>query len=53
MTVPADTKPDPRDPDYSRSGIFVNHNCSRCRNGELPCKRGAPNRSDYPHARND
>ena len=46
-------KPDPRDPDHSRSGIFVNHNCYRCRNGKLPCKQGAPNRCDYPHARND
>lgn len=46
-------KPDPRDPDYSRIGIFVNHNCSRCRDGELPCKSGNPNRCEYPHARND
>lgn len=49
----AEAKPDPRDPDYSRVGIFVNHNCSRCRSGELPCKSGNPNRCEYPHARND
>src|SRR6185312_547124 len=24
---------DSRDPDHSRSGIFVYHNCSRCKNG--------------------
>lgn len=44
---------DPRDPDHSRTGIFVYHNCSYCRSGELPCKQGHPNRCEYPHARND
>lgn len=44
---------DPRDPDHSRTGIFVNHNCFRCRDGALPCKTGNPNRCEFPHARND
>lgn len=50
--------PDPRDPDYSREGrqgrgsFFCNHNCYRCKDGELPCvtKSGV---CEYPHARND
>jgi len=46
-------KPDPRDPDRSRSGIFVDHNCWRCEHGEKPCVSGHPNRCAYPHARND
>jgi len=41
------------DPDRSRSGIFVNHNCWRCEHGEKPCVSGHPNRCVYPHARND
>ncbi len=40
-------------PDHSRTGIFVYHNCAYCRDGELPCKQGAPNRCDNPRARND
>jgi hypothetical protein len=44
---------DPRDPDHSRQGIFVNHNCSYCHNGELPCRQGDPNRCGNPMARND
>ena len=48
------TKPvDLRDPDYTRTGIFVYHNCSYCHSGELPCKTGNPNRCEYPYARND
>lgn len=47
------TKPDPRDPDYSRSGIFQDHNCYRCKNGEKPCVVGNPRQCEYPHARND
>ncbi len=46
-------KPDPRDPDHSRSGIFVHHNCYRCGSGEMPCVNGNPNQCEYPHARND
>ena len=47
------TKPDSRDPDYSRTGIFVHHNCWRCKDGAQPCVQGSPNRCEYPHARND
>lgn len=50
----ADRKPvDPRDPDYSRVGLFIHHNCYRCHSGELPCVQGHPNRCEFPHARND
>jgi hypothetical protein len=49
-----DTKPvDPRDPDHTRQGIFVNHNCYKCKNGTCPCAEGASNRCGYPQARND
>ena len=44
---------DPRDPDYSRKGIFIHHNCYRCNDGTLPCVRGNPNSCEFPHARND
>lgn len=44
---------DPRDPDPSREGIFRNHNCWACQNGEKPCRQGSPSRCDNPHARND
>ncbi len=44
---------DPRDPDHSRSGIFVYHNCSRCNNGDKPCVEGGHNICSYPRARND
>ena len=44
---------DPRDPDHSREGIFVLHNCSRCSDGRRPCVVGNPSRCEYPHARND
>lgn len=30
------TSPDPRDPDYTRVGMFVLHNCSRCKDGREP-----------------
>jgi hypothetical protein len=46
-------KPDPREPDHSRTGIFVHHNCSKCQHGAKPCVAGNPNRCEYPHARND
>lgn len=46
-------KPDPRDPDYSKTGIFVYHNCWKCKDGTKKCVNGAPNLCDYPHARND
>jgi hypothetical protein len=53
LLAPFAPKPDPRDPDNSRSGIFRYHNCSYCNDGELPCRQGAPNRCDYLRARND
>jgi hypothetical protein len=46
-------RPDPRDPDYSRKGIFIHHNCTRCQNGAKPCPYGSPNVCEWPHARND
>ena len=45
--------PDPRDPDYSREGIFILHNCWRCQNGAARCVNGNPRQCEYPHARND
>lgn len=47
------TKPDPRDPDHSRLGIFVHHNCWKCGSGEKPCVEGNPSRCSFPVARND
>jgi hypothetical protein len=44
---------DPRDPDYSRQGIFQTHNCYRCLDGALPCIVGTPNKCEFPRARND
>jgi len=44
---------DPRDPDYSRIGMFVLHNCARCDDGKKPCVIGNPSQCEYPHARND
>jgi hypothetical protein len=47
------TKPDPRDPDYTKDGIFRFHNCWRCRDGKLKCAQGNPRQCSMPHARND
>ena len=44
---------DPREPDYTREGVFIYHNCYRCKNGTLPCRSGSPNRCDNLTARND
>jgi len=44
---------DPRDPDYSREGRFVWHNCWRCNNGNKPCVQRDPSQCEYLHARND
>lgn len=44
---------DPRDPDHSREGMFVLHNCWRCQNGAKPCVKSDPRQCEYPHARND
>jgi hypothetical protein len=49
-------KLDGREPDPTRDGIFRDHNCWRCRSGELPCATQKPGREylcEYPHARND
>lgn len=43
---------DPRDPDYTREGIFIYHNCWKCDNGKKPCV-SKTNICEYPHARND
>lgn len=45
--------PDPRDPDPTKDGIFRDHNCWRCNDGEKPCVHGHPHNCVYPHARND
>ena len=50
------SKPDPRDPDHSRTGIFVLHNCWKCRDGRDLSRCPTPDRPGncgYPHARND
>lgn len=44
---------DGRDPDHSRTGIFVHHDCWRRNHGALPCANGSPNRCENPRARND
>jgi hypothetical protein len=39
-----------------RQPIFRDHNCWKCRDGELPCtgrRDGDYGRCEYPHARND
>ena len=48
--------PDPRDPDYSRPGIFTHHNCSRRKDGTDLSRCPTPDRPGncgYPQARND
>ncbi len=44
---------DPREPDYSRSGVFIDHNCWRCDSGKKPCIKSNPRDCDTLHARND
>jgi hypothetical protein len=44
---------DPRDPDHTKTGIFVYNRCAYCDDGRLPCKQGAVNHCDNPRARND
>lgn len=48
-----ETKIDPRDPDHTKEGMFVLHNCWKCQNGKKPCVEGRPTQCSYPHARND
>jgi len=44
---------DPRDPDYSREGLFQTHNCPRCQSGKFACVEGNPLSCGWLHARND
>lgn len=45
---------DPRDPDPSREGIFRDHRCWKCNDGERPCTdKDSGNVCPYPRARND
>jgi hypothetical protein len=46
---------DGRDPDPTKSGIFVYHHCWKCNDGDRPCVRkdGKSYLCEYPHARND
>lgn len=43
----------PHDPDHTRAGMFVYHNCWKCQSGDRPCVNGNPRRCEFPHARND
>jgi hypothetical protein len=45
--------PDPRDPDPSREGVFRDHNCWKCNDGQKPCVTGNPRSCGNLHARND
>lgn len=40
-------------PDRTKEGIFQDHNCWKCRDGQLPCVAGHPRNCEYPRARND
>lgn len=44
---------DPREPDHSKSGIFVLNRCWKCNDGQKPCARGGTHLCDFPRARND
>lgn len=52
---PATLNVDPRDPDPRRFGEFRDHNCYRCKSGQIPCIKGVGNERDCAslHARND
>lgn len=39
--------------DPSKYGIFRNHRCWKCNDGERPCAQGDPSLCEYPRARND
>lgn len=43
----------PRLPAREQLAIFDGYTCSGCRDGEKPCREGAPNRCGWPRARND
>lgn len=38
---------------HVRYGVFVLHNCYRCRHGAKACVHGDPRRCENLHARND
>ena len=48
-----EAKPDPRDPDPTRAGIFVYHDCWKCQSGAKSCVVDNPRQCEFPHARND
>jgi len=37
----------------AKTGMFILHNCWKCKDGELPCAQGSPRQCEFPHARND
>jgi hypothetical protein len=39
--------------DLSKTGIFRDHRCWKCNDGERPCVQSRPGLCEYPHARND
>lgn len=56
LPVSGDASPrDGRDPDPTKEGIFRDHRCWKCNDGEKPCVRkgGHSHLCEYPHARND
>ena len=44
---------DSREPDPTKDGIFRDHTCWKCRDGEIICARLDPRGCEYPRARND
>jgi hypothetical protein len=40
-------------PRHDRAGMFVYHDCWKCRDGSKPCVSGDPGNCEYPHARDD
>lgn len=41
------------EPRHLRTGMFVLHDCWKCRDGKFRCVIGNPRQCEYPHARND
>lgn len=39
--------------DETKTGMFRDHSCWKCNDGEKPCVAGSPRQCEYPHARND
>lgn len=40
-------------PTAPADGMFRDHRCWRCQDGDKPCVAGNPRRCEFPHARND